>query len=103
MAEARVELREPTTGRTLTSTTDAQGAFNFPELPAGNYAVRIRWHNKTATARKLLRIQPGDHLTSSVQVPVAGGDVAIQTAAAGEQPKASGGRNFPAARFRRCP
>jgi hypothetical protein len=93
MAEARVELNESASDRTMTATTDAQGVFSFAELPAGNYAVRIRWHNKTATSRELLRIQLGDHLTSSLVVPVAGGDLVIQTAA-GEQPKASGGEKL---------
>ncbi len=94
MAEAQVELRETGSGRTLTTTTDAQGAFSFPKLLAGNYAVRIRWHNKTTTSRELLKIQPGDHLNSSVQVAVAGGWLVLQTAAAGEQPQASGGERL---------
>ena len=94
MAGAQVELRETASGRTLTTTTDAQGAFSFPELLAGNYAVRVRWHNKTTTSRELLKIQPGDHLNSSVQVAAAGGWLVLQTVAAGEQPKASGGERL---------
>jgi hypothetical protein len=58
MAEAQIELRESGSGRTLTTTTDAQGTFSFPELPAGDYAVRIRWHNKTSTSQESLKIQP---------------------------------------------
>ena len=87
MADAQVELHEATSGRAFATTTDAQGAFSFPELLAGNYTVRIHWHNKTATSRELLKIQPGDHL--NLQVAVAGGWVVLQTAAAREQPKAS--------------
>ena len=85
VAEAQVELRETGSGRTFSTTTDAQGAFTFPNLPAGNYAVRIRWHNKTTASRELLKIQPGDHLNSSVQVAAAGGWLVLQTAEAGEQ------------------
>ena len=94
MAGAQVELRETRSGRTFTTTTDAQGAFSFSELLAGNYAVRIRWHGKTTTSRELLKIRPGDHLNSSVQVAVAGGWLVLQTAAAGEQPQASGGEKL---------
>ena len=87
---AQVELREPAPDRTLTSTTDAQGAFIFSEVLAGNYAVLVRWHNKTTASRELLKIQPGDHLNSLVQVVVAGGWLVLQTAAAGGQTQASG-------------
>ena len=51
MPEAQVELRETRRISPLSTITDAQGAFSFPELLAGNYAVRVRWHNKTTTSR----------------------------------------------------
>ncbi|MGO8790333.1 MAG: carboxypeptidase-like regulatory domain-containing protein [Terriglobia bacterium] len=41
MPEARVELRANLSNLTLSTITNAQGAFIFPELPAGNYAVRV--------------------------------------------------------------
>ncbi len=94
MAEAKVELRETGAGRILTTTTDAQGAFSFPELLAGSYVVRIRWHNKTTTSREVLKIQPGSHLNSSVQVAIDGVGLILQTTAAAEQPKASGGEKL---------
>jgi hypothetical protein len=94
VAEARVELRATDSGHTITTTTDAQGTFGFPELPAGNYAVRILWHDKTTTSRELLKIQPGNHLNSSVQVAVGGGWLVLETAAAGAQPQASGGEKL---------
>jgi hypothetical protein len=94
MAGARVELGESGSGPTLATTTDTLGAFNFSPMPAGNYVVRIRWHNKITTSRELLKIQPGDHLNSSVQVAVAGGWLVLQTAAIGEQPQASGGQKL---------
>ena len=94
MPEARVELRGNSSNLTLSTITDAQGAFSFPELPAGEYAVHVRWHNKTSTSRELLKIQPGDHLNSSVQVAAAGGGLVLQTVAAAEQPKASGGEKL---------
>ena len=103
MAEAQVELRANLSNRTLTTTTDAQGAFIFPELPAGNYAVRVRWHNKTTSSRESLKIQPGDHLNSSVQVAVAGGWLVLQTAAAGEQPQASGGEKLSSRQVSKLP
>ena len=93
MAGAQVELRGTATGRTYATTTDAQGAFSFPELLAGDYAVRIRWHNKTTVSQELLKIQPGNHLNSSVQVAVAGKLLVLQSAA-GEQPQASGGERL---------
>ena len=93
-AGAQVELRESAAGRTLTAAADAQGAFSFPELPSGDYAVRVRWHNQTAVSRELLKIPPGSRLNSLVQFAAAGGGLVIQTAAAGEQPKASGGEKL---------
>jgi hypothetical protein len=94
MAGAQVELREAWSGRTFTATADAQGAFSFPELPAGNYAVRIRWHAKTAAAREVLRIGPGNHLDSSVQIARPGGWLVLQTSPAGEEAQASGGERL---------
>ena len=94
MAGTQVDLSETASGRTLTTITDAQGAFSFPKLLAGNYAVRIRWHNKTTTSREVLKIQPGSHLNSSVQVAIDGVGLILQTTAAAEQPKASGGEKL---------
>jgi hypothetical protein len=94
MAGTQVELRETASDRTMNATTDAQGGFLFPAVPAGNYVVRVRWHNKTTVSRELLKIQPGDHLNSSVQVVVAGKWLLLQTAAAGGQPQASGGEKL---------
>jgi hypothetical protein len=94
MAGTQVELRETASDRTLTTTTDAQGAFLFPEVLAGNYAVRVRWHDKTATSRELLKIQPGDHLNSFVQVVLADGRLVLQAAAEGGQAQASGGERL---------
>ncbi|MGO8793011.1 MAG: carboxypeptidase regulatory-like domain-containing protein [Terriglobia bacterium] len=94
MGGAQVELSDNGSAHTLTATTDAQGAFRFLEVPAGNYAVRIRWHNKTTASRELLKVQPGDRLNSIVQVAVAGGGLVLQTVAAGEQTKASGGQQL---------
>jgi hypothetical protein len=103
MPGAQVELREAGSGRTLTNTTDAQGAFSFSELLPGNYAVRIRWHNKTTTSRELLEIQPGNHLNSSVRVAVAGGGLVLQTVAAGAQPQASGGEKLSSRQVSKLP
>ena len=94
MAGAQVELRASGSDRTFTTTTDAQGTFSFPELLAGDYAVCIRWHNKMITSRELLRIQPGNHLNSSVQVAEAGEWLVVQTAVTGAQTQASGGEKL---------
>jgi hypothetical protein len=94
MADARVELCEAGSGRTFTATTDGQGAFSFPELPAGNYSVRIRWHTKTAAAREVLKIGPGSHLDSSVQIAQPGRWLVFQTSSVGEQAQASGGERL---------
>ncbi len=94
MAGAQVDLRETGSGRAFTTTTDAQGAFSFSELHDGNYTVSIRWHGKTTSSRELLKTRQGDHLNSSVQVAVPGGWLVLQTAAAGEQPQASGGEKL---------
>ena len=94
MAGAQVELRKTGSDHTLSTSTDAQGAFNFAEVPAGSYAVRVRWHNKTTTSSELLKISPGDHLNSSLQVATAGAGLVLTTSEAAEQPKASGGEKL---------
>jgi hypothetical protein len=94
MADAQVELRETWSGRTFTTTTDAQGAFRFPELRAGNYAVRLRWGGKTTRSQELLIIRPGAHLTSSAQIALAGGWLVLQTSSGEEQAQASGGERL---------
>ena len=94
MADAQVELRETWSGRTFTTTTDAQGAFSFPELPAGNYAVGIRWSDRRTRASELLAIRAGDHLTSAVQIASAGGWLVLQTFSGGELMQASGGERL---------
>ena len=94
MADAQVELRETWSGRTFTTTTDAQGAFSFRELPAGNYAVGVRWGGRRTTARELLAIRTGNHLTSSVQIASAGGWLVLQTFSGGDPIQASGGEHL---------
>ncbi|MGD0124909.1 MAG: TonB-dependent receptor [Terriglobia bacterium] len=94
LPEAQIDLRETVSGRTLTATTDGQGAFRLPEVPAGNYTVRVRWHDAISTSRQLLRIRPGSNLNSTLQLAAAGGELVLETVAAGEQPKASGGENL---------
>jgi hypothetical protein len=94
MADAQVELRETWSGRTFTTTTDAQGAFSFRELPAGNYAVGVRWGGRRTTARELLAIRTGNHLTSSVQIASAGGWLVLQTFSGGDPIQASGGERL---------
>ena len=95
MPEAQVELRETASDLTLSTMTDAQGAFSFPELPAGEYAVQVLWHNETGTSHESLKIQPGDQLNSSfVEVEAGNGELVLRTVAAAEQTKASGGEKL---------
>jgi hypothetical protein len=94
LPEAQIELKETVSSRTLIATTDGQGAFRLPEVPAGNYTVRVRWHDAESAWRELLRIRPGSNLNSTLQMPAAGGELTLETVAAGEQPKASGGENL---------
>jgi len=94
MAGAQVELHEAGLGRTFTTVTDANGTFSFAELPAGEYTLRTRWQGRTAAVHDLLKIRQGQHLSFSVQVAASGEVLALQTPAAGTQPKASGGENL---------
>lgn len=91
---AQVELRETSSGETLTTTTDVKGAFRFPEVPSGSYAVRVRRHDAASASRELLRIRPGSNLNSTLQLAAVGGELTLETVASGEQPKASGGENL---------
>ena len=93
IARAQLELRAGKSGR-LFAPTDGQGVFRFPQLPPGDYAVTLHWHNKSIRSRELLKIQQGYHLTSTVQLAVAGKWLVLQTAAAGAQAQASGGEKL---------
>jgi hypothetical protein len=94
LPEAQIELKETVSSRTLTATTDGQGAFRLPEVPAGNYTVHVRWHDAEGAWRELLRIRPGSNLNSTLQLAAAGGELTVETATGGGQPKASGGENL---------
>ncbi len=94
MAGAQIELRETGSGRTFATTTDGQGAFSFPALPPGDYAVQARWQGKTTTARESLKIQPGNHLNSLVQAAETGEGLVLQTSVAGPPSQASGGEKL---------
>ena len=94
MAGAQVELGDLGSGRISTATTDAQGAFRFPDLLPGNYSLRIRWRHQEITSKEPLKIQPGQLLDSFVQVDFASGWLVLQEAAATEQPKSSGGEKL---------
>jgi hypothetical protein len=90
---AQLELRAGKSGRRL-ATTNEQGAFSFPELRPGDYAVTLHGHNKVIRSPELLKIQQGDHLISTVQVAAAGEWLVFQTTAAGAQAQASGGEKL---------
>jgi hypothetical protein len=90
---AQVELRAGKAGRQL-ATTDEHGAFRFPELAPGDYAVTLHWHNKLLRSRELLKIQQSEHLISTVQVGASGKGLVLQTTAAGAQAQASGGEKL---------
>jgi len=94
LPEAQIELRETVSGRTLTTVSDGQGAFRLQEVPAGSYTVRVRRHDTTFAARELLKIRPGSNLDSTLQLAAAAGELVLETVAAGEQPRASGGENL---------
>jgi len=94
LPEAQIELRESTSGRSLAVTADGQGAFRLGEIPAGNYTVRVHWHDEESASRELLSIRPGSNLSSTLQLAGPGGELTFETVTAGAQPKASGGENL---------
>ena len=94
MAGVQVELQETGTGHTWTTTTSAQGTFSFPPLPPGNYAVGVYWKNQKISSQELLKIGPGNHLSSSLKVAGDGGGLTFGKMAAEEQPQASGGEKL---------
>ena len=103
VAGAQVELRDTGSGHARTAVTDAQGGFHFPELLAGEYGVRVRWHNKTTASRELLKIQPGSHLNSSVQVAMPAEGWFSKRRRQQSSRKQVAGKNSPAGKFRSCP
>ena len=94
----------PCSGGTLTTTTDAQGAFRFPEVPAGSYAVRVRWHDTASASRELLRIRPGSNLNSTLQLAAAGGELTLETVSCGcSSRRPAAAKISPAGKSRSCP
>ena len=91
---AQIELRETESGHTLTTTVDEHGAFHFPEVPAGNYTVSVRWQNRLHRSPLVLKFNPGDHLNSDLQLPAAGVGLIVSSASEGEKTKATGGENL---------
>ncbi len=94
MAGAEVELRQPGSAHLFTVSTDAKGEFSFRELPAGNYAVRVRWLGATAVARELLEIRPGDHGRATLRMTRVDRMLEIQAVSGEEQSQASGGERL---------
>jgi len=92
-AGAQVELRETESGHTNTTKTDETGSFRFAELPAGDYLVQLGWQGRTLKPQESLKIGPGDHLETSVQI-TAGGQLVIKPVVPGDSPKAGGGEKL---------
>ena len=68
VAGAVVELQPTTVKQVLASTTDTGGAFTFPNLDAGNYALSVRSQRGVWRAESALEIRHGEHLVTGLQL-----------------------------------
>jgi hypothetical protein len=90
VAQAGVEVREVRSDSRRQSITDARGVFVFPDLPAGEYSVSVRWKERTLTATGPLKISPGQILDIRLQLGARGVEI-VAPRLAGETAKQSTG------------
>jgi hypothetical protein len=91
---AQIELRETGSGHTLTTSANAQGVFHFPEVPAGNYTVSVRWQNRLHHSPLVLKFNPGDHLSSNLELAAAGAGLIVSSVSEKQLTRATGGENL---------
>ncbi len=68
LAGAFVDLRKADTGEVFTSTTDGNGSFDFPQLPAGSYSVSVRRKQQVVTLERHMEVRAGEKLDVGIQV-----------------------------------
>src|ERR1700722_4475643 len=73
VVKARVTVREPSTGLTRTETTNDQGEYSIPQLPAGFYSLTVEAPNFKTAERTGIELRVDDRLR--VDVPLSVGAV----------------------------
>ncbi len=81
---AAVTLKNEATGQTITMQTTAAGAFNFPNVPVGNYSVKILADGFKATASEIvIALNQESVLNTALQTGAVTDQVNVTAAAGG--------------------
>ncbi len=77
--KANVTVVDDNTGRTVRTTTDAQGHFDAPNLPPGSYTVTITASGFAAAVRRQVRVAEdhSDTLTVALQISQAASEINV--------------------------
>jgi hypothetical protein len=75
---ARVTVLRPDTGLTRSVTTNAQGGYDFPALPPGNYRVTVRAHGFATTVQRSLELVVNEPATLNLALQVASSATTVE-------------------------
>ncbi len=75
---ARVTILRPDTGLARSVTTNAQGGYEFPALPPGNYRVTVRAHGFATTVQRSLELVVNEPATLNLALKVASSATTVE-------------------------
>src|SRR5438874_6761150 len=87
---ARVEVTNTATDLRLEMTTNASGAYNFPDLPIGNYRVRVSAAGFQSHERSNIVVISGQTSTIDVKLAVGSSTQTVTVTSAAPAMKVSG-------------
>ena len=79
---SKVEIKNIDTGIVSTATTGEDGAYSFPLLPPGKYALTVTKENFNTAVREGIQVRVADRLTLDVQLEI-GVTAMVTTVASG--------------------
>ena len=91
IAGAKVELHASSPVRAYSTASDPQGAFGFPNLPPGDYSVRVEWQGRAREVRGGLHIGEAAKLSDGLRLTTSSGELTLVGQAREPQARASGG------------
>src|SRR5688500_12226587 len=80
---SKVEIKNIDTGIVASATTGEDGAYSFPLLPPGKYALTVTKENFNTAVREGIQVRVADRLTLDVQLEI--GVTAMVTTVASAQ------------------
>jgi hypothetical protein len=83
--DAKVALNDPSAGVALTSVTNGQGKFIFPNVPPGTYSITSSKSGFSSAKSTGLTINVGGQLTVNLTMKVGGGSETVEVQAIGTE------------------